>query len=108
MYEHDMNEGKGNKSARFEVRVPKAGKYEVRFAYTTAPNRATNVPITIEHADGEDTVSVDETRAPDIQRAFVSLGTFRFAPEQPAVVTIRNRGTDGYVVVDAVKLLPAD
>jgi hypothetical protein len=108
MYHHDMNEGKGAKSARFEVRVPKDGKYEVRFAYTTAPNRATNVPVNVTHADGEKTVVVDEKRAPELDKAFVSLGTFRFTADKPAVVTVTTAKTDGYVVVDAIQLLPAD
>src|SRR5207302_5412040 len=33
-YLHDSNEQKGKKSARFEIKVPADGKYEVRFAYT--------------------------------------------------------------------------
>jgi hypothetical protein len=62
-YHHDGNEGKGAKTARFEVRVPKSGQYEVRFAYAAAPNRATNVPVTVTHADGAKTIIVDEARA---------------------------------------------
>jgi hypothetical protein len=108
LYQDDRNEGKGEKSARFEVRLPKDGKYEVRFAYTAASNRATNVPVKVVHADGEKTVVVDEKRAPALEKAFVSLGTFRFAAETPAIVTIETKGTAGYVVVDAVQFLPAD
>jgi hypothetical protein len=108
MYHHDMNEGKGAKSARFEVHVPKDGKYEVRFAYTTAPNRATNVPVNVAHADGEKTVVVNEKQEPKIDKAFVSLGTFRFTADKTATVTVTTAGTDGYVVVDAVQFLPAD
>jgi hypothetical protein len=108
MYHHDMNEGKGTKSARFEVPVPKDGKYEVRFAYATAPNRATNVPVNVAHADGEQSVVVNEKQVPAIDKAFVSLGTFRFTADKPAIVTVTTVGTDGYVVVDAVQLLPAN
>jgi len=108
IYHHDMNEGKGAKSARFEARLPKDGKYEVRFAYTTAPNRATNVPVAIAYADGEQTVTVNEKLAPAIDKAFVSLGVFRFTADKPAVVTITTANTDGYVVVDAIQFLPAD
>ncbi|HEY3900704.1 MAG TPA: FAD-dependent oxidoreductase [Chthoniobacter sp.] len=108
MYHHDENEGKGAKSARFEARVPKDGKYEVRFAYTTAPNRATNVPLKITHADGEKQVIIDEKKAPEIDHTFVSLGVYRFTADQPAVVTVTTENTDGYVVVDAIQLLPAD
>jgi hypothetical protein len=79
----------------------------VRFAYTTAPNRATNVPVSVKHANGENSITVNERQTPAIDKAFVSLGTFRFTADQPAVVTVTNLGTDGYVVVDAVQLLPA-
>ncbi|EDY16353.1 putative secreted protein-putative xanthan lyase related [Chthoniobacter flavus Ellin428] len=108
MYRHDMNQGKGEKSARFELHVPKDGKYEVRFAYTTAPNRATNVPVSVKHANGENSITVNEKLTPAINQAFVSLGTFRFTADKPAVVTVTTMGTDGYVVVDAVQLLPAE
>lgn len=108
MYHHDMNQGKGEKSARFEVHVPKDGRYEVRFAYATAPNRATNVPVSVTHANGENSITVNEKQTPAIDKAFVSLGTFRFTADKPAVVTVTTAGTDGYVVVDAVQLLPAE
>ena len=55
-YKHDANADKGQKSARFELKVPIDGRYEVRFAYTPNPNRATNVPVTIESAEGSRTV----------------------------------------------------
>jgi hypothetical protein len=107
-YRHDGNEGKGTKTARFEAKVPASGKYEVRFAYATAPNRATNVPVTVTSADGTKTILINEKRAPDLDKAFVSLGVFRFNAEQPAVVLVATENTDGYVVADAIQLLPAD
>jgi hypothetical protein len=108
MYHHDGNEAKGTKSARFEVRVPKNGQYEVRFAYATASNRATNVPVKVTHADGEQTITVNEKQAPTLDKAFVSLGKFHFTADKPAIVTVTTEGTDGYVVVDAVQLLPVE
>lgn len=104
---HDANVGKGRKTARFVLKVPRAGSYEVRFAYTSSANRASNVPITIEHAGGVKTVAVNEKLAPKLDKHFVALGTFRFTPEQPAVILVSNAGTDGFVAVDAVQLLPA-
>jgi hypothetical protein len=108
IYRHDGNEAKGTKTARFEARVPKSGRYEVRFAYATAPNRATNVPVMVTHADGAKTVVVNEKRAPDLDKAFVSLGVFRFNAEQPATVTVTTEKTDGYVVADAIQILPVE
>jgi len=105
-YQHDGNDGKGQKSARFELKVPKDGRYEVRFAYTPNSNRATNVPVTIESADGPTKQKVNEREDPPIDHAFVSLGTFRFTAKQGAGVVVSNEKTNGYVIIDAVQLLP--
>ncbi|MGB8168573.1 MAG: FAD-dependent oxidoreductase [Chthoniobacteraceae bacterium] len=104
---HDGNDAKGGKAARYELKVPAAGRYEVRVSYTPASNRATNVPVTIEHADGTAKATVNQRLAPTLDKFFVSLGVFRFSPEKPAVVTVSNEGTDGFVAADAVQLLPA-
>jgi hypothetical protein len=103
-YLHDDNAGKGAKAARFEVALPKAGRYEVRLAYTANPNRATNVPVTVEHAGGKASVRVNQRKEPPLEKMFVSLGTFEFAGAR-AVVEVSNAGTDGYVVVDGVQLI---
>jgi hypothetical protein len=102
---HDGDTDKGAKTARFAVTLPRPGRYEVRFAYTPAPNRASAVPIMVEHADGIATVSVNQKVSPPLEKHFVSLGTFRFAADKPASVTISNAGTEGYVSVDAVQFI---
>ena len=88
--------------------MPKSGRYEVRYAYTMAPNRATNVPVTVVSADGAKTVSVNEKRLPDFDKAFVSLGILRFTAEEPVIVNVGTDKTDGYVVADAIQLLPVE
>jgi hypothetical protein len=102
---HDGDSEKGRKSARYELKVPASGEYEVRVSYTPAPNRATNVPVAIEHADGTAHITMNQRLAPKFGKFFVSLGRFRFTADKPAVVTISNGGTNGYVVADAVQLL---
>ena len=77
---------------------------EVRLAYTPNKNRATNVPVTIKHSDGLANVNVDQTKIPPIDGLFISLGKFRF--ERFGEVTVSNKGTDGYVVIDGVQWLP--
>ncbi|MDB5294730.1 MAG: xanthan lyase [Phycisphaerales bacterium] len=106
-YRHDGNAHKGELSARYEAAVPAAGRYEVRVAYTRNGNRASNVPVTVAHAGGETTVAVDQRKAPAIDGAWASVGTFAFAAGRPAVVTVSNAGTDGYVIVDAVQFVAA-
>lgn len=103
-YWHDGNEGR--KVARFTTTLKTAGNYEVRIAYTPNQNRATNVSVTILHAGGETTVTVNQQKAPAIDKIFAPLGKFRFEAGQPAAITISNSGADGFVVVDAVQLVP--
>jgi len=97
---------KGECTARFEFTVPTAGMYEVRFAYAAHQNRATNVPVLIQSADGEKTVTVNEQVAPKVD-GFESLGTFRFDPAKPGAVVVSNKGTQAHVSVDAVQVVPA-
>jgi hypothetical protein len=104
-YRHDMNRDKPGKQARFNVSLPDAGRYEVRLAYTPNANRATNVQVTVQDADGAHTSFVNERKTPTLDRLFESLGVYSFDPARPATVTISCAGTDGYVVVDALQFV---
>jgi hypothetical protein len=105
-YWHDNNDGKGEKLARFSGKVAKAGKHDVRLAYSPNPNRATNVPITVEHAGGSTEVKVNQKQSPAIEKMFTSLGQFELSPEKPLVVSVSNANTDGHVIVDAIWVVP--
>ena len=102
---HDANGEKGRLSITYKLSVPRSGTYEVRVSYASAPNRASNVPVTIEHAGGKDTVTVNQKKQPAIDGLFVSLGEYRFEAGKPAVIIVRNDGTDGIAGADAVQLL---
>ncbi len=109
-YLHDNNEAKGDTSARFEFTVKTSGRYEVRISYTPNPNRATNVPVTVTSADGDRTITVNQRQTPSGAgtKTFHTLGTFRFDAGRSGAVTIGTRGTDGFVVVDALQLITAE
>ncbi len=102
---HDGDTDKGKLQARFRLTVPTTGHYEVRLAYTSAPNRAGNVPVEIIHADDVALAKVNQKLPPPIDAHFTSLGIYRFTPDQPAAITIKNAGTDGYVSIDALQLV---
>lgn len=106
-YRHDGKHRSGTASARFEAVVPKAANYEVRLFWPPNANRASNVPVTIEHASGKETRHLNQRIAPSPERPFAVLGQFPFAPDSPAAVIIRNEGADGYVVIDAVQWVEA-
>ena len=59
-YTHDMNVGQGEKTITFTPKLPVAGRYEVRVAYSGSPDRAPKVAATVLHADGEDLVHFSE------------------------------------------------
>jgi hypothetical protein len=105
---HDRDEGKGAKTVTFTPTLPRSGRYEVRLAYTPHANRASNVPITILHADGEKTLTIDQRQAPPVAERFVSLGQFQFEKDGQGYVLISNEGTKGVVVVDALQLIPVE
>ena len=103
-YLHDGNADKGRKTVRYPAKLPKAGRYEVRIAYTAFTNRAANVPVVIRSKDGEKTVKVDQRHVMPEGKP-VLLGTFEFDAEG-GWVEIRTDGTDGHVIADAVVFVP--
>jgi hypothetical protein len=107
-YLTDNNEQKGQRAVTFTPAIPQGGRYEVRFAFTAQPNRATNVPITILHADGESTVVENERVAPPLDGHLVSLGQFRFEKDGAGYILVSTEGTDGYVIADALQLIALD
>src|SRR5690606_37975624 len=91
-YQHDGKAADGQSTARFEAKLPKAGRYEVRIATPHNPNRASNVPVEVISANGSKTVTVNQKTVPPIENLFVSLGTYEFAADKPAAVIVSNKG----------------
>lgn len=107
-YLHDMKAGKGTKSVTFTPTLPKEGWYEVRLAHCSNVRRATKTPVTIHHADGEQTVRINQQEEPEHGRLFRTLGTFRFEEGKAGWVRVATDGTeaDKVVIADAVQWLP--
>jgi hypothetical protein len=102
-YRHDGNTRKGEMSAVYSASLPQSGKYEVLISYSPNPNRATNVPVSVEHAQGRTQVVVNQKKKPAVDGLFHSLGAFEFRAGAKASVTISNNETDGHVIIDAVQ-----
>ncbi len=100
-YLHDGNDGKGDKSATFNIRVPKPGTYEVRLLYVPSGNRSTKTPVTVAAGDKEKLIIVDQREG---SAGGSSLGKFHISDS--VTVAVSNRNTDGFVVVDGLQLLP--
>ena len=106
-YLHDGDVEKGEKSLRWELIAPAAGEYELRLAYSSHSNRASNVPVTISVNGSESDFVINQKKQPSHDGLFSSLGTYNLRTDDKIVVTVSNKHTDGYVVVDALQLLPS-
>jgi hypothetical protein len=104
-YLHDDDTNKGKLRARF---IPdlKAGLYEVRIFYAPAANRASNALVVIRSKDGEKSFRIDQRKTFKTDEG-VLLGTFEFAAGRDGWVEVRNDGTKGHVIADAVQFVAA-
>jgi hypothetical protein len=98
-YLHDGNTRDGKASVVFRVTMPQGGRYRIRLLYPVNQNRATNTPVTISFPGGKRQAVINQ------RRESPWLGPY----DLPAsfTVTVTNAGTDGYVVVDGLQVVPA-
>jgi hypothetical protein len=90
-------------SARFTPSL-KTGRYTVVLFYAAASNRATNVRVTVHHANGDDIVELNQKQPSAEGRK--TLGIFDFADGDAGFVEIAADNADGVIVADAVQFLP--
>ncbi len=104
-YAHDGGDSSHPQKAIFRPTLPNAGVYEVAITYTALGNRAANVPVTISSADGTKTVIVNQKKRAPEKDFIYPLGRFKFEAGKTGYVEISNTGTDGHVIIDAVRFL---
>lgn len=102
-YQHNGN-SKSPLKAVFETKL-EPGNYEVRLHYPPNGNRASNVAVTVSHENGSTKIVVDQRKSHSDGQS-LSLGTFNFS--EIGRVTVDTEGTNGYVVIDAVRFAPAN
>ncbi len=93
-------------NATFPIRIKNSGKYEVRYHWVNHENRTTAAEITLTHAKGKETITIDQTKAP-AQKTYTSLGTFEFVDVLPASLSVSAKAA-GNLHIDAVQLLKAE
>jgi hypothetical protein len=99
---NDGNQDK-SKSVQFNLNLPHTGTYDVSVWYPAAANNASNVPVTITGSNGSKTVTVNERQNGG---QWVDLGSYAFGTT--GSVTFKTIGTNGLVVVDAVRFTPVN
>ena len=103
-YHYTNGEGV-RRTATWDLYIPAEGTYEVSVWYPAAFNRAIDAPFTVHHADGTETVFVNQ----QINGGeWVKLGEFRFRPDGERRVVLSNNIAEdaNLVIADAVRALP--
>lgn len=104
-YLHDGDANKGTCKARFEPRLPKAGRYEVRVYYPPSSNRASDTLVVVKRKAAESSFRIDQRMVYNGDVGML-IGAFEFAGGGGEWVEIRNDSKAGYVVADAVAFVP--
>jgi hypothetical protein len=107
-YLHDKGDARAENRIQFIPKNLKPGRYEVRFAYTSHENRASNAKVMVDTDEGPVTFLVDETKSLGKDAPFYSLGVFNLGTGSTGKVEITAEGADGYVVADAVNWVPLE
>ncbi|MEU4232164.1 exo-alpha-sialidase [Nonomuraea sp. NPDC026600] len=97
--------GTGANTARWRPALPGDDRYEVLVSYSADPNRATNAPYVVHHAEGTTPVPVNQRvrGVPDVRMGeWTSLGTFSFRAGLDGYVELSD-AADGVVIADAVR-----
>ncbi len=103
-YLHDGNTAKGTKTFSFKPAIAAAGEHLVYARWPADANRANNVPVDIVKTDGSVvTVTVNQQQN---SNTWTLLGVFPLSPAN-AEVKFRTTGTNGYVIADGVRVVPA-
>jgi len=107
-YFHDENGGKGMRSATFPFLAPNDGLHEIMVSFVPSGNRAGKVRYEVKHDKGLVKIMVDQRRKGERDMIWHSLGSFVFRKGEPYTVAVHNEGTEGYVIADAVQVIPLD
>lgn len=105
-YLRDGNVLKGSKSILFTPAIPATGSYDIYLRWTSASNRATNVPVDVTHAGGTTTFTVNQRVNGGTWFKLTTAGPLVLPAGTSAGVLIRNDGTEGEVVADSVRFAP--
>ena len=106
-YVHDDKLSDGQSQATFRTKSLKPGHYDLRMAYSPHPTRATNVPVTITSGGKTTTITVDQTKPLPPGEALRTVGSVEIQNEGETVITVINKDTDGFVILDALELVPS-
>jgi len=93
-------------TATFKIKVPKNGKYQLLMSYSAHETRATKVPVMIISGSQQTEFTLDQTKPLPSGQHFQLVGDVDLVDGTETTIIINNRDTVGFVIVDAIQLLP--
>ena len=99
------SKGDGKATATFRFKAPQSGRYRLLMAYSAHETRAKNVPVTVSSGTHRETILVDQTVPLPEGKAFRPIDTVDLKADAETDIQIRNEGTIGFVILDALQLL---
>jgi hypothetical protein len=87
--------------AVYTLPITEDGVYQISLLYKPGNDRASNVPIAIQHADGTANLVWNMQQGSNFGFA-VPVGTYRFVASQTNTVTLSTTGVNGKVIADSV------
>lgn len=100
--------GDGKTTATFRFKVPKSGRYRLLMAYSAHESRAKHVPVTVSSGDCQESFGVDQTKPLPSGKHFGQVAAVALSADVETVIQVTNAATDGFVILDAVQLLPVE
>lgn len=97
--------GDGASSATFRFKAPVTGKYQLLMAYSAHATRASKIPVMVTNGSFEQEFIVDQTEPLPEGQYFQPVGQVWLESGSETSITIKNRQTSGFVIVDAIQLL---
>ncbi len=93
-------------TATFKTKVPKNGKYQLLMSYSAHETRATKVPVMVISGSQQTEFTLDQTKPLPSGQHFQLVGDVDLVRGTETTIIINNRKTVGFVIVDAIQLLP--
>ena len=98
--------GDGKATATFRFQVPKSGLYQLLMAYSAHETRAKNVPVSVTSRSQRKDFVVDQTVSLPNGKHFRPIDAVELVADTETIIQITNSDTVGFVILDALQLLP--
>ncbi|MEZ6125808.1 MAG: hypothetical protein R3C49_22000 [Planctomycetaceae bacterium] len=102
------SKGDGKTTATFRFKAPKSSRYQLLMAYSAHESRAKNVPVTVSSGDFQMSFEVDQTKPLPSGEHFRPVASVDLRANVETVIEITNADTTGFVIIDALQLLPEE